>query len=45
VVLEQHVVLVRNAADAPEDIALHKLVDVRPESINDLVREASAYSL
>jgi hypothetical protein len=45
VVLEQHVVLVRNAADAPEDIALHEVFDVRPESINDLARDVSAYSL
>ena len=35
-VLEQHVVLVSSAANAPEDVALHELVDVGTEAIDDL---------
>lgn len=35
-VLEEHVVLVGNAADSAEDIATHKVVGVGAKAINDL---------
>ena len=35
-VLEQHVVLVSSTANAPEDVALHEVVDVGAETIDDL---------
>lgn len=37
--LEEDVVLVCRAADAPEDVTLHEVVHIRPEAINNLVTE------
>ena len=34
--LEDHIVLMRCATNTTEDIAAHKLVDIRSEAINDL---------
>lgn len=36
VVLEEHIVLVRNTANATEHVASHEVVSVGAESINDL---------
>lgn len=34
--LENEIVLVRRSADAPEDITLHKMIHIAPETVNDL---------
>lgn len=34
--LEEHVVLVSSATDAPEDIATHKVVDIGSKPVDDL---------
>jgi hypothetical protein len=36
--LEEEVVLVRSATNTSEDVALHKVVNVRAESVNNLAR-------
>ena len=35
-VLEEKVVLVRGTTDAPEDVALHEVIRIRTEPINNL---------
>ena len=35
--LEEHVVLPRRRPDAPKDVALHELVDVGAEAVDDIV--------
>ena len=44
-VLEQHVVLVCGAADAPEDVALHELVHIGPEPVDDLRGVVSTFDV
>lgn len=39
-VLEEHIVLVSRSADAPEDIALHEVVDVRAKTVDDLIAKS-----
>ena len=41
VVLEEQVVLVCQPTDAPEDVALHEVVHIGAEAINDLTRSPS----
>lgn len=36
-VLEKHVIFMRTSTDPAKYIAFHKVIDIRPESINDIM--------
>ena len=44
-VLEDHVVLVCGAADAPEDVALHELVHIGPKPVDNLPGAISVFGV